>query len=67
MKTLFERFEVLEDARDIRGKKYKLIDILIMTWKSNKVSDRSDKRWKHTIYSISVFRRCGIINRSSKS
>lgn len=29
--TLFERFEVLEDPRDIRGKKYKLIDILIMT------------------------------------
>lgn len=36
-------------------------------WKSSKVSNRSDKRWKHTIYSISVFRRCGIINRSSKS
>ena len=31
MKTLFERLEVLEDPRDIRGKKYKLIDILIMT------------------------------------
>ena len=30
MKTLFERFEVLEDPRDIRGKRYKLIDILIM-------------------------------------
>lgn len=30
-KTLFEEFEVLEDPRDIRGKKYKLIDILIMT------------------------------------
>ena len=29
--TLFERFEVLEDPRDIRGKEYKLIDILIMT------------------------------------
>lgn len=29
--NLFERFEVLEDPRDIRGKKYKLIDILIMT------------------------------------
>ena len=29
--SLFERFEVLEDSRDIRGKKYKLIDILIMT------------------------------------
>ena len=28
---LFERFEVLEDPRDERGKKYKLIDILIMT------------------------------------
>ena len=27
----FERFEILEDPRDIRGKKYKLIDILIMT------------------------------------
>lgn len=29
--NLFEIFEVLEDPRDIRGKKYKLIDILIMT------------------------------------
>ena len=29
--NLFERFEVLEDPRDERGKKYKLIDILIMT------------------------------------
>ena len=29
--NLFERFEVLEDPRDPRGKKYKLIDILIMT------------------------------------
>lgn len=29
--NLFDRFEVLEDPRDIRGKKYKLIDILIMT------------------------------------
>ena len=31
MTELFERFEILEDPRDIRGKKYKLIDILIMT------------------------------------
>lgn len=31
MKSLFEEFEVLEDPRDIRGKRYKLIDILIMT------------------------------------
>lgn len=29
--NLFERFEVLEAPRDIRGKKYKLIDIL-STW-----------------------------------
>lgn len=29
--NLFERFEVLEDPRDVRGKKYKLIDISIMT------------------------------------
>ena len=29
--NLFERFEVLEDPRDKKGKKYKLIDILIMT------------------------------------
>jgi len=29
--NLFERFEVLEDPRDTRGKKYKLIDIMIMT------------------------------------
>ena len=29
--NLFERFEVLEDPRDTRGKRYKLIDIIIMT------------------------------------
>jgi predicted transposase YbfD/YdcC len=29
--NLFERFEVLEDPRDVRGKRYKLIDIVIMT------------------------------------
>ena len=29
--NLFERFEVLEDSRDIRGKRYKLIDIITMT------------------------------------
>ena len=29
--NLFKKFEVLEDPRDVRGKKYKLIDILIMT------------------------------------
>ena len=29
--NLFNRFEVLEDPRDSRGKKYKLIDLLIMT------------------------------------
>ena len=29
--NLFERFEVLEDQKDERGKRYKLIDILIMT------------------------------------
>ena len=29
--SLFKRFEMLEDPRDIRGKKYKLIDILVMT------------------------------------
>lgn len=29
--NLFERFEILDDPRDVRGKKYKLIDILIMT------------------------------------
>jgi len=31
MKTLFNHFEVLEDPRDIRGKKHELINILIMT------------------------------------
>lgn len=31
MKSLFEEFEILEDPRDVRGKKYKLIDILVMT------------------------------------
>jgi hypothetical protein len=29
--NLFEQFVVLEDPRDARGKKYKLIDIIIMT------------------------------------
>lgn len=29
--NLFEKFEVLEVPRDSRGKKYKLIDILVMT------------------------------------
>lgn len=29
--SLFEKFELLEDPRDTRGKRYKLIDILIMT------------------------------------
>jgi predicted transposase YbfD/YdcC len=29
--NLFSRFEVIEDPRDVRGKKYKLIDIIIMT------------------------------------
>jgi predicted transposase YbfD/YdcC len=31
MKNLFEHFEILEDPRDIRGKKHELIDILILT------------------------------------
>lgn len=30
-KTLFEHFEVLEDTRDIRGKRHELIHIIIMT------------------------------------
>lgn len=30
MKSLFEHFEILEDPRDIRGKKHKLINILIL-------------------------------------
>ena len=29
--NLFERFEILEDPRDVRGKKYKLIDVIVMT------------------------------------
>ena len=31
MKNLFEQFEIIEDPRDIRGKKHELINILIMT------------------------------------
>ena len=31
MKSLFEHFEILEDPRDIRGKKNELINILILT------------------------------------
>ena len=31
MKNLFEQFEILEDPRDIRGKKHKLVDIIIMS------------------------------------
>ena len=31
MKSLFEHFEILEDSRDVIVKKYKLINILILT------------------------------------
>ena len=31
MKTLFNHFEILEDPRDIRGKRHELINIIIMT------------------------------------
>ncbi len=31
MKTLINHFEILEDPRDIRGKKHELIDILVMS------------------------------------
>ena len=31
MKTIFNHFELLEDPRDIRGKKHELINIIIMT------------------------------------
>jgi len=31
MKSLIEKFSVLDDPRDIRGKRHKLIDIIIMT------------------------------------
>ena len=31
MKTLINHFELLEDPRDIRGKKHNLVDILVMT------------------------------------
>ena len=31
MKALYNHFEVLEDPRDIRGKKHELNNILIMT------------------------------------
>ena len=31
MKTLINHFELLEDPRDIRGKKHELVDILVMT------------------------------------
>ena len=31
MKSLFNHFEILEYPRDIRGKKHKLINILVMT------------------------------------
>ncbi len=31
MKSLFEHFEILEDPRDIRGKKHELTNILVMT------------------------------------
>ena len=32
MKSLFNHFEVLEDPRDVRGKRHELINILIMTF-----------------------------------
>ena len=31
MNTLYKHFEILEDLRDIRGKKHELINILIMS------------------------------------
>lgn len=31
MKSLFEHFEIIDDPRDIRGKKHELINIIIMT------------------------------------
>lgn len=31
MKSLFNHFEILEDPRDIRGKRHKLINIIVMT------------------------------------
>ena len=31
MNTLYNQFEILEDPRDIRGKRHELINILIMT------------------------------------
>ena len=31
MKSIYDKFEVIEDPRDNRGKKHKLINILIMT------------------------------------
>ncbi len=31
MKSLFNHFEVLEDPRDVRGKRHELINILILT------------------------------------
>ena len=31
MKAIFNHFELLEDPRDIRGKKHELINIVIMT------------------------------------
>lgn len=31
MKTLFEHFEIIDDPRDIRGKRHELINIIIMT------------------------------------
>lgn len=31
MKTLYEHFEILEDPRDIRGKRHELINVIIMT------------------------------------
>lgn len=31
MKSLFEHFEIIDDPRDIRGKRHELINIIIMT------------------------------------
>ena len=61
--NLFERFEVLEDPRDIRGKKYKLMSDI-------KVSENSQKIYKnkflksinfnnHVIYPSDGYYYCG--------
>ena len=65
--NLFERFEVLDDSRDMRGKKYKLIEAIRdywnikcgLHWKLDVIldEDHSRNRVKNSINNLSIIRK----------